>query len=75
LRERAWPSAPPHVVWHLCNIAKARMDFRFRVKSGNAADIVAMSEFGIGTEESTISVAKNFVSQNMYCTDASHKTM
>ena len=31
--------------WHLCDIARSRMDFRFRGKSGHAADIGAMSEF------------------------------
>src|SRR5262252_7880738 len=28
-------------LWHFCNIARLRMDFRFRWKSGRAADITA----------------------------------
>jgi hypothetical protein len=30
---------------HLCDIARSRMDFRFRGKSGRAADIARMTEF------------------------------
>jgi hypothetical protein len=29
---------------HLCDITRLRMDFRFRAKSGGAADITAMTE-------------------------------
>src|SRR5262245_37013141 len=32
--------------WHFCDIARSQIDFRFRWKSGRAADIAAMSEFG-----------------------------
>jgi hypothetical protein len=32
--------------WHLCDIARSRMDFRFRWKGSRAADITAMTEFG-----------------------------
>jgi hypothetical protein len=33
------PSAtwPPTAAWHFCDIARSRMDFRFRWKSGHAA--------------------------------------
>jgi hypothetical protein len=34
-------------VWHLRDIAGSRVDFRFRWKSGLAADITAMTEFGV----------------------------
>jgi len=30
-------------VWHVRDIARSRMDFRFRWKSGRAADITAMN--------------------------------
>jgi hypothetical protein len=41
LREIAGPA--PNGPWHLCDIAISRMDFRFRGKSGHAADISAMN--------------------------------
>jgi hypothetical protein len=31
-------------LWHICDIQRSRMDFRFRGKSGRAADITAMTE-------------------------------
>jgi ABC transporter substrate binding protein len=31
--------------WHVCDIARSRMDFRFRGKSGRAADISGTAEF------------------------------
>jgi hypothetical protein len=31
---------------HLCDIGRSRMDFRFGCKSGRAADVTAMTEFG-----------------------------
>ena len=31
-------------LWHFCDIARSRIDFRFRWKSGHAADISAMTE-------------------------------
>jgi hypothetical protein len=31
--------------WHECDIARSRMDFRFRGKSGRAADITGTTEF------------------------------
>ena len=31
--------------WRLCDIARSRIDFRFRGKSGRAADITGMTEF------------------------------
>jgi hypothetical protein len=31
--------------WHFCDIARSRVDFRFRWKSGRAADIAAVTEF------------------------------
>src|SRR6516162_8280795 len=31
--------------WHVCDIARWRMDVRFRWKSGRAVDIAAMTEF------------------------------
>jgi hypothetical protein len=30
--------------WHICDIARSRMDFRFQGKSGRAADITRMTE-------------------------------
>ena len=32
--------------WHIRDIAKSQIDFRFREKSGLAGDITAMSKFG-----------------------------
>jgi hypothetical protein len=32
--------------WHECDIARSRMDVRFRGKSGRAADITGTTEFG-----------------------------
>jgi hypothetical protein len=32
-------------LWHECDIARSRMDVRFRGKSGRAADITGMTEF------------------------------
>jgi hypothetical protein len=32
-------------VWHFCDIARSRMNFRFRRKSGRAADTTGMTEF------------------------------
>jgi hypothetical protein len=32
--------------WHVCDIARLPVDFRFRGKSGLAADITSMTEFG-----------------------------
>ena len=31
--------------WHFCDIARSQIDFRFRSKSGRAADVTAMTEF------------------------------
>jgi hypothetical protein len=31
--------------WHLCDIARSRTDFRFRWKSGHAADITGKTDF------------------------------
>jgi hypothetical protein len=31
--------------WHVCDIARSRMDVRFRGKSGRAADIAGTTEF------------------------------
>jgi hypothetical protein len=31
--------------WHVCDIARSRMDFRFWEKSGRAADITATTDF------------------------------
>jgi hypothetical protein len=31
--------------WHECDIARSRMDVRFRGKSGRAADITGTTEF------------------------------
>jgi hypothetical protein len=30
--------------WHFCDMVRSRMDFRFRRKSGRAADIAPMAE-------------------------------
>jgi hypothetical protein len=32
-------------MWHFCDIARSRMDVRFRGKSGRAADITGTAEF------------------------------
>src|SRR6266446_7871885 len=38
--------APPYPdLWHLCDIARSRMDVRFRGKNGRAADITGTTEF------------------------------
>src|SRR5262249_57492858 len=37
-------------LWHFCDIAKLRMDFRFRWKSGRAADILQAQSRAIDTE-------------------------
>src|SRR5262245_27603474 len=36
------------VLWHIRDIARSQIDFRFRWKSGRAADITAMTEFDSG---------------------------
>jgi len=36
----------PSTHGHFCDIATLRMDSRFRCKSGRAADVAAMTEFG-----------------------------
>src|SRR5262249_17578258 len=38
------PKARHFRCWHVCDIARLRMDFRFRWKSGRAADITPMAE-------------------------------
>src|SRR6266403_3380028 len=44
-------------LWHECDIARSRMDVRFRRKSGRAADITGMTEFDPGCVK-THTVAK-----------------
>jgi hypothetical protein len=45
------PAAPYRasglVHWHLCDIARSRIDVRFRGKNGHAADITGMTEFDL----------------------------
>src|SRR6266446_7078803 len=45
---QVWPAGFAAVAqvrsWHECDIARSRLDFRFRGKNGHAADITRMTE-------------------------------
>jgi hypothetical protein len=48
-------------LWHECDIARSRMDVRFRRKSGRAADITGTTEFDPTSDISRLRMGRRSV--------------